>query len=75
MKTARAIGLLISPVGVIWLITLGGGGRKIDHAYYESSLKEGKIVLNQSLIYIHPFPFSSQFFYLSIFDSVTKNYS
>jgi hypothetical protein len=35
MKTSRTIGLLISPIGIIWLITWEGGGI-IDHEYYES---------------------------------------
>jgi hypothetical protein len=34
--------------------------------------KMGKIRLNQSLIYIHPFPHSPYFFYLPLFNCVTK---
>ena len=50
------------------------GGGTISHGYWEAKSssqgrKEGKIGLNQSLIYVHPF---TNFFYLHLFISVAK---
>jgi hypothetical protein len=61
----------------------GGGGAKstmVIRNFTSQVRRREKIGLNQPLIYIHPFPqFSPKFFYLPLFNSVTKkkkkNYS
>jgi hypothetical protein len=63
-------------MGVTWLITQEGGGKStmaIKNFNLRSQfMKRAQIGLNQSLIYVHPFPpLSTQFLYWLFFNSAT----
>ena len=69
------LSLLGETVGATWLIFGRGGGRPWMLGTLRSSRvrKRGKMGFNQSLINVHPFPpFSTNVFYLPVFNSVAK---